>query len=69
MFAIKYCYDVSGHRYDFKIFETVAAAHQWWLSHIGPGGLKFYEMLFVIPPGLKNPLQWCYDNIKDVASA
>lgn len=69
MFAIKYCYDVSGHRYDFKIFETVASAHQWWLNHIGPGGLRFYEMLFVIPPGLKDPIKWCRDNIKEVASA
>lgn len=69
MFAIKYCVALGSNQYDFKIFETVAQAHQWWLDHIGPGGLKFYEMLFVIPPGLKNPLQWCRDNIKEVASA
>ena len=69
MFAIKYCVALGSNQYDFMVFETVAAAHQWWLDHIGPGGLKFYEMLFAIPPGLKNPLQWCRDNIKDVAGA
>lgn len=69
MFAIKYCYDVSGHRYDFKIFETVGSALKWWTDHAkkGQGNESFYERLFVVPPGLADPVKWCRDNIKDVA--
>ena len=69
MFAIRYCCDLVGHNYDYKIFETVSAAHQWWLDHIGPGGTKFYDMLYAIPPKQKNPVQWCKDNIKVFANA
>ena len=64
MFAIKYCCDIANHQYDFIIFETVGKAFQWWRQHIGSGGTPFEEMLFCVPPGLKNPLKWCYDNIK-----
>lgn len=69
MFAIRFCCDVARHQYDFKIFESVGAAMQWWRSHIGTGGTPFEQMLFVIPPGLDNPLKWCYDNIKVVVQA
>lgn len=67
MFAIRYCCDLGSREYDYKIFETVGKAFQWWLGHIGSGGAKFYDMLFVVPPGQKNPVQWCKDNIKVVA--
>ena len=69
MFAIKYCCDLSGREYDYKIFETVGKAFQWWLDHIGPGGTKFYDMLYVLPPKVDDPIKWCKDNIKEVASA
>lgn len=64
MFAIKYCCDIASHQYDFKIFETVGAARKWWCGHIGSGGTPFIDMLYVLPPGLKYPLTWCYANIK-----
>lgn len=64
MFAIRFCYDVAGHRYDYKIFETVGQARKWYLEHVENSNSIFYDMLFVLPAGLKNPLQWCYDNIK-----
>ena len=69
MFAIKYCCDLSGRNYDYKIFETVGKAFQWWLDHIGPGGTKFYDMLYVLPPKVEDPVKWCKDNIKDVVNA
>ena len=61
MFAIKYCSDLGSHVYSFKIFETVKAARQWWINHIGSGGTPFIDMLFVIPPGV-DAVQWCNDN-------
>lgn len=67
MFAIRYCCDLGSHEYDYKIFDTVGAALKWWKNHIGSGGTKFYDMLYVIPSGQKNPVQWCKDNIKVVA--
>jgi len=69
MFAIKYCCDLAGRNYDFKVFETVSEAHKWWLDHFKKDRKKFYDVLFVVPPGLENPVQWCKDNIKEVASA
>lgn len=68
MFAIKYYYDV-GRSFDFKIFETVGAALKWWAEHIehSQGNDNFYERLFVVPPGLADPIKWCRDNIKEVA--
>ena len=69
MFALRYCCDLVGREYDYKIFETVGSALSWWKDHVGPVGKKFYKMLYVIPPGQKNPVQWCIDNIKVVADA
>ena len=69
MFAVKYYYDV-GQRCDYKLFETVGDALKWWT---GNKRLKeqasFYDRLYVLPPGLKDPVQWCIDNIKVVADA
>jgi hypothetical protein len=67
MFALRYCCDLGNHIWDYKIFDTVGAALKWWQYHIGSGGTRFYDMLYVIPPGQKNPVQWCIDNIKIVA--
>ena len=64
MFAIKFCCDLVHHQWDYKIFDTVGEALQWWRNHIGSGGTPFVDMLFVLPPGLANPLAWCYANIK-----
>ena len=61
MFAIRYKWGVCA--YDFKVFETVKAAKTWWENYIGSGGRSFIDMLFVVPPGVKNPLDWCYKNI------
>lgn len=68
MFAIKYYFDF-GHAFDFKIFETVGAALKWWTEHArqNQGNADFYERLFVVPPGLDDPVKWCKDNIKEVA--
>lgn len=67
MFAIRYCCDLGNHEYDYKIFDTVGAALQWWKNHIGSGGTKFYDMLYVVPPKVEDPVKWCKDNIKTVA--
>ena len=56
MFALRYCCDLGNHIWDYKIFDTVGAALKWWKNHIGSGGTKFYDMLYVVPPGLKNPV-------------
>ena len=64
MFAIKYCSDLGLHVYSFKIFDSVKEARKWWINHIGSGGTPFIDMLFVIPPGVKKPLDWCYKNIE-----
>ena len=69
MFAIRYCSDIASHTYDFKVFETVEAARQWYRYYIGPGALPFIDMLYVLPPGLKDPIQWCKDNIKELEVA
>ena len=69
MFAIRYCCDLSGQNYDYKIFETVGAACQWWLNHVGPVNTRFYNMLYVVPPGIEDPIKWCKDNIKVFANA
>ena len=61
MFAIKYKW---GHcAYDFKVFETVGDAMLWWSKHKGADSKPIEDVLFVIPPGTKNPLDWCYKNI------
>lgn len=69
MFAIKYCVALGSNQYDFKIFETVGAALKWWTEHArqSQGNTDFYERLFVVPPGLDDPVKWCKDNIKEVA--
>ena len=61
MFAIRYKWGVCA--YDFKVFETVKAAKTWWTNHRNTDSKPFQDVLFVIPPGVKNPLDWCHKNI------